>query len=59
MTRRSSFKKSGTLLAFFLGSSALADHVPAVGGCDFFTAGLVGTVGVFRRSIQQFRTRKV
>ncbi len=31
MTSRSSFKKSGTLLAFFLSSSALADHVPAVG----------------------------
>ncbi len=31
MTSRSSFQKSATLLAFFLSSSALADHVPAVG----------------------------
>jgi hypothetical protein len=31
MTSRSSIQKSATLLAFFLGSSALADHVPAVG----------------------------
>ncbi len=31
MTSRSSLQKSATLLAFFLASSALADHVPAVG----------------------------
>ena len=31
MTSRSSLQKSATLLAFFLSSSALADHVPAVG----------------------------
>jgi hypothetical protein len=32
MTSRSSFRKlPGILLAFLLGSSALADHVPAVG----------------------------
>ena len=31
MISRSSLQKSFTLLAFFLGSSALADHVPAVG----------------------------
>ena len=31
MISRSSFQKSATLLAFFLSSSALADHVPAVG----------------------------
>jgi hypothetical protein len=31
MMSRSGFQKSATLLAFFLSSSALADHVPAVG----------------------------
>jgi uncharacterized integral membrane protein len=31
MPNHSSYKKSGIWLAFFFGSSALADHVPAVG----------------------------